>query len=129
MEIEYPTILRRYFSTVLDGLLVILVFILSSYFFESDNSLYSSIRIGLILFMFFVYEPVFTSFFCTLGQKIAKIRVRKIGGKERINLFQAYIRIVIKIFLGIISFFTIPFSKKKRAIHDIAVGSVVIYQD
>ena len=126
MEFEYPTLLRRYFSTVIDGLLVLFIIILSSYLLDNGNDISTSIRVGLILFMFFVYEPVFTSFFCTLGQKITKIRVRKTNHLEHINLFQAYVRIIVKIILGIISFFTIPYSKNKRAIHDMAVGSLVI---
>lgn len=127
MEFEYPTLLRRYFSTVIDGLLVICIIILSSYLLDIGNDMSKSIRVGLILFMFFVYEPVFTSFFCTLGQKITRVRVRKLDHIEHINLFQAYVRIIVKLILGIISFFTIPFSKNKRAIHDMVVGSLVIY--
>lgn len=127
MEFEYPTLLRRYFSTIIDGLLVILIIILSSYLLDNGNDISTTIRVSLIIFMFFVYEPVFTSFFCTLRQKITGIRVRKSNHIEHINIFQAYVRILLKIILGIISFFTIPFSKNKRAIHDMAVRSLVIY--
>ena len=125
MEIEYPSLLRRYLSTAIDGLLIVFMIIMSGYLFQSENLVY--IRVGLILFMFLVYEPLFTSVFCTLGQKITGIRVRKAALKEKINIFQAYIRIFVKLILGIISFFTIPFSKNKRAIHDMVVGSIVIY--
>ena len=128
MEIEYPSLLRRYFSTVIDGLLVIIMIILSGYIFQSENPALVYIRVGLILFMFLVYEPLFTSFFCTLGQKLTGIRVRRVVLREKINLFQAYIRVVTKLVLGVISFFTIPFSKNKRAIHDMVVGSIVIYK-
>jgi uncharacterized RDD family membrane protein YckC len=126
--IEYPGLLRRYFSTVIDGLFIIFMIILSGYIFDSKNHYLTNIRVGIILFMFFVYEPYCTSFLCTLGQKITGIRVRKSYDYEKINLIQAYIREIVKIFLGIISFFTIPFSKNKRAIHDMAVGSIVIYK-
>ncbi|MCP4345172.1 MAG: RDD family protein [Desulfobacterales bacterium] len=129
MELEYPTILRRYFSTFIDGIFVIGMLVLSSYILDSDNIAATKLRIGVILFMFFVYEPIFTSYFCTLGQKITGIRIRKMLSQTRLSLIQAYIRIIVKIFLGIISFFTIPFSKDKRAIHDFAVGSIVIYRD
>ena len=128
MEIEYPSILRRYFSTFIDGMLIICILIASAYIFESENQIATSIRIGLILFIFFVYEPIFTACFCTLGQKLTGIRVRKIYDRDNISIIQAYIRIIIKLFLGIISFFTIPFSNKKRAIHDMVVGSLVIYE-
>ena len=50
MEIEYPTLLRRYFSTVIDGLVVIFAIIISSYLLDSENNSSSNIRVGLILF-------------------------------------------------------------------------------
>ena len=128
MEIEYPSILRRYFSTFIDGLFIIGVLVLWSYILDSDNSTATNIRIGIILFMFFVYEPIFTAYFCTLGQKATGIRIRKLSSGKRISIFQAYLRIIVKILLGIISFFTIPFTKNKRAIHDLSVGSLVIYE-
>ncbi len=129
MELEYPTILRRYFSTFIDGIFVIGMLVLSSYILDSDNIAATKLRIGVILFMFFVYEPIFTSYFFSFFQKITGIRIRKMLSQTRLSLIQAYIRIIVKIFLGVISFFTIPFSKDKRAIHDFAVGSIVIYRD
>ena len=128
MEIEYPSILRRYFSTFIDGLFIIGMLVVWAYILDADNSTATNIRIGIILFMFFVYEPIFTAYFCTLGQKATGIRIRKFSTGKRISLFQAYLRIIVKILLGILSFFTIPFTKNKRAIHDFAVGSLVIYE-
>ena len=126
MELQYPSILRRYLSTFIDSLFVIGVLILVSYLLDSEENAATNIRLGIILFMFFVYEPIFTSNFCTIGQKLTGIRVRKISTGNKISIIQAYVRIILKIFLGLISFFTIPFSKNKRAIHDFAVGSFVI---
>ena len=128
MAFEYPSILRRYFSTCIDGLFIIGMFLLSSYILDSENATATKVRISIILFMFFVYEPVFTSFYCTLGQKLTGIRIRKVSTGKKISIIQAYLRIIVKIFLGILSFFTIPFTKNKRAIHDFAVGSLVIYE-
>ena len=128
MEYHYPSILRRYFATFIDGMLVIAVLIVSSYIFQFESEIITKTRVIIILFMFFVYEPLCTSMFCTLGQKVMGIRVRKRFTHERISILSAYLRIVIKIFLGIISFFTLPLSKEKRGIHDFAVGSVVIYE-
>ncbi len=128
MEIEYPSILRRYLSTFIDFIFVIGMLVLSSYILDSDNIVATRIRVAFILFIFFVYEPIFTSYFCTLGQKITGIRIRKRSTLTKISLVHAYLRIIIKIFLGVISFFTIPFSKNKRAIHDFAIGSIVIYE-
>ncbi len=128
MDVEYPTILRRYFSTFIDGLFILSMLFVWAYLLDSDSSAATNIRIGIILFMFLVYEPIFTTYFCTLGQKLTGIRIRKVSTGKRISILQAYMRIIVKIFLGILSFFTIPFTKNKRAIHDFAVGSLVIYE-
>ena len=128
MEAEYPSILRRYFSTFIDGMFILGMLFLWAYILDSESSTATNIRIAIILFMFFVYEPIFTAYFCTLGQKITGIRIRRISTGEKISIIQAYFRIIVKIFLGILSFFTIPFTRNKRAIHDFAVGSLVIYE-
>lgn len=128
MEYQYPSILRRYFATLIDGMLVIIVFIMVSYILQDESNFSNSLRVAVIVFVFFVYEPICTSRFCTVGQKLTGIRVRKRFLHERISIPAAYLRIVVKVLLGIISFFSIPFSKNKRAIHDFAVGSVVIFK-
>lgn len=121
-----PSILKRYMATLIDGVFVITTFIIVSYILSGDNAISIPVRIGLLLCLFFAYEPVCTSKVCTLGQKIMGIRVRSKQTLGKISLSSAYIRIVVKILLGFISFLTIPLSKERRAIHDFAAGSVVV---
>jgi len=123
---ESPTILRRYLSTFIDGVFILFVFIFASLAIDSDSVLAGYARIAVFLGMFFLYEPIFTSRFCTLGQKITGIRVRTIGSHKNISIPAAYLRIVIKLLLGFISLLSIPFTRDRRAIHDFASGSVVI---
>jgi len=125
-ELIYPTIIRRYLSTFIDGMLILGVFILASYLFSEDTDFLRTLRLGTILVVGFIYEPFCTSKLCTLGQKLMKIRVRTVSKLERISLVQAYLRIVVKISLGFISFFSIIFSKKRRAIHDFTSGTIVV---
>ncbi len=124
--IKYPTIVRRYLATFIDGMVILIVMVFTSYIFSNDTNIDILLRISIILSMFFIYEPLLTSKKCTVGQKIMGVRVRNFANLERISLFQAYVRIIVKIFLGIISFFSIIFSSKKRAIHDFAAGTIVI---
>ena len=125
---EYPTITRRYLSTFIDLLFIIAAVILISYTLQSSGEFTDNLRIAIILFLFFVYEPLFTSLFCTVGQLITGIRVRRRVSLSHISIAAAYLRTLIKVLLGLISFFTIPFAKERRAIHDFAVNSVVIYK-
>jgi uncharacterized RDD family membrane protein YckC len=127
MEYQYPTILRRYLSTFIDGLLIIIVLLVVSYVFGNNTGASAHIRVGILIFMIFIYEPLCTSLVCTVGQKITGVRVRKRFLHENISIPAAYLRIILKILLGFISFITILFTKDKRAIHDFAVGSVVIF--
>ena len=126
MTAEYPTILRRYFSSFIDWSFVLLTFIVSSYIFHQETKMASLIRIGIAVTMVLLYEPLCTSKFLTLGQWIMRIRVRRLSDFERISIPTAYIRTFVKIFLGLISLFTVPVTKGKRAIHDFVVGSIVI---
>ena len=124
---QYPRVVVRYLATTIDVIFILSVFICVSYLFQGQDGTPVRMRLIFFLFVVFVYEPFFTCKLCTFGQKIMRIRVRSIKTKDKISIFQAYIRILIKIVLGIISFFSIPFTKNKRALHDFAAGSVVIY--
>ena len=126
---RYPTILRRYMATIIDWMLIFFVFIASAYIFSQENEISRVLQIVITLLVLFVYEPLCTSKLCTLGQKVMGVRVRDNISYEHISIPQAYLRIIVKIYLGIISFFTILFTERKRAIHDFAAGSVVIYSN
>lgn len=126
MDFEYPTILRRYMATFIDGLLIIFLLIFVSYVFQYESSIVTGTRVIIILGLFFIYEPFCTSKLCTLGQKVMGVRIRQQLNLEKISLASAYIRLFIKILLGIISFLTIPVTRDRKAIHDFAVGSIVI---
>jgi uncharacterized RDD family membrane protein YckC len=126
---KYPTLTRRYIATAIDAILVLSAIILISYLFEDAGETGVKVRAGLILSLFFIYEPLCTSRFCTLGQKIMRVRVRRYPSLARISLFMAYARILVKALFGIISFFTLPFSQKRRAIHDMAARSIVVFAD
>jgi uncharacterized RDD family membrane protein YckC len=79
------------------------------------------------VFFALVYEPILTTYAATLGQYIIGIRVRDATDpRKRINILQAYIRVVVKVMLGWMSFVTIHFNRKHRAIHDLAGSSVMI---
>jgi uncharacterized RDD family membrane protein YckC len=75
------------------------------------------------------YDPIFTSLFGgTIGHFLLGIRVKKADSEiENISFSEALSRFIVKILLGMFSFITINSHKRKRAIHDLAAGSIVIY--
>ncbi len=74
-----------------------------------------------------VYEPLATTLGCTAGNYLMNVRVRQYENTgQKINILQAYLRFIIKFFLGWMSFLTIHSNKERRAIHDLVAGTVVI---
>jgi len=124
---KYPVILRRYLATSIDALFILLIFTFLVSMLQGSNEIESRGIIWAGFFILFFYEPLFTSRLCTVGQKIMGIRVRKLDSGERLSIPNALLRSIIKFLLGIISFFSIPVTRKRRALHDFATGSVVIY--
>ncbi|PKL38336.1 MAG: hypothetical protein CVV44_10630 [Spirochaetae bacterium HGW-Spirochaetae-1] len=126
MEMKYPTILRRYLSSFIDGILLLVIFFLSLSLIEGKDQVTSTVRFILPIVTVILYEPLLTSKACTFGQLLTGIRVRKIADLKKISVFSAYMRYTVKFILGFISFFSIIFSDKSRAIHDFSSGSIVV---
>lgn len=127
MEDEYPSLVARFQSIFIDTVfLVVMMFIIStilSYFPDTPDWL----RIILFISIFFFYEPVCLTFGCTIGNYFKRIRVRKFHDTtSRINILSAVIRYIVKVCLGWVSFLTVHTNPSRRAIHDLASGSVMI---
>ena len=122
---RYPTIMRRYAATLIDfWLLLFALGIPSLLQLKEDQAI--PIRTGTFV-LFLLYEPILSSRLCTLGQLIAGVRVRRQeDGETKISIWRGYVRLMVKVLLGAISFLMIPFSPQRRAIHDFAAQSVVV---
>ena len=108
---EYPSIFRRYIGALIDGLVV-----LGLFFIVARSPLISFLdsRANILIIVIFLYEPICTSRFCTLGQFAMGYRVRTLIGHERIGVFHAIWRYIVKALLGIISLITIPADRTKQ---------------
>jgi uncharacterized RDD family membrane protein YckC len=120
----YPYSLRRYTSTLIDAALIYVVCVALTCLFQNVDSTAVIWGVAAILFS---YEPILTSRFCTLGQWITGIRIRSLSSREKISIIDAYIRSAFKLLLGFISYFSIPVTGKRRALHDFVAQSVVVY--
>jgi uncharacterized RDD family membrane protein YckC len=125
MEEQYPSLLDRLQSTFIDCILLF-IFILA-FVGITDNYNPPDLVKMIFLSLLLAYEPLAISMGCTLGGYIKGIRVKSYSDTtKRINIFQAIIRYAIKILLGFFSFFTMHSNSKRRAIHDMISGSVMI---
>ena len=112
---------------MIDGVFIIVLLYGFTLLFDTIGSVPDYFKKITFLFCFVLYEPLFISLGSTLGQSLMEIRVRSFSNPEkRINIFQAFLRFFVKIFLGWASFITVTFNVNRRAIHDLASGSIMI---
>ena len=113
-------------SLILDQLFLVFLIMGISILLINLGLMSNILKVVFIIF-FFLYEPLLVSINCTFGQWVTKIRVRKMNApNQKISFFTALKRFIVKIILGVISFFTIHSNDEKRAIHDMIADSVVI---
>jgi uncharacterized RDD family membrane protein YckC len=125
--VEYPLLGDRIQSSFIDLILIVIMMFVFASLLDRYENVQDWVRIVLFIGLWAAYEPVCTSLGCTLGNLIKGIRVRQHDGvNKRINIFQALLRYILKIALGWISFLTIHSNEQRRAIHDLAAGSVMI---
>ena len=122
-----PSIKTRYFSTLIDIIVILLLSLAVSSLFEKVGQVPDYIRVVVFIIVVILYEPVLVSFGSTLGQLLLNISVRDFNNPEKKLVFHlAFLRLIVKAFLGWISFITITFNKNRRAIHDYAGNSIMI---
>jgi len=127
-EFELPTIKTRYFSMLIDVIVITLLALgVAEIFYLLDDNVPDYIRAAMFVIVVILYEPILVSTGCTFGQLILNIRVRQFKDpQKKIWFFAALLRLIAKAFLGWISFLTVTFNINRRAIHDYASGSIVI---
>lgn len=109
----------------IDALLIITTMTLAM-IATGQNANQATIIIGLAAAWTF-YEPIFSAYGGTLGQRLMRIRVRDYNRPfQPARLWQVYVRVWTKCLLGWLSFLTIHNNREHRAIHDIASSTIVI---
>ena len=123
----YPTLVKRIQSIFIDAITILLAMFAISAIIDRVGEVPDWLRAVLFIALCGVYEPLSMAFGCTLGNYIMGIRVRKASDeKHTINIFQSYLRFILKFILGWLSFITIHTDRQRRAIHDLGAGSVMI---
>lgn len=127
MENQYPSLVDRIQSIFIDAVLLLIAVTFLSLLLDQFSYVPDWLRIFLFIVVFIVYEPLCLTFACTLGNYIKRIRVRQYTNPgQRLHFYQAFIRYVVKLSLGWLSFLTVYSNEARRAIHDMASGSVMV---
>jgi len=130
MTVEnYPGVFDRVKAIMTDSIVIVVFMFIASYVFSLFESVPDYARIIAFVFIFLLYDPLFTSTFGgTIGHMLLGIRVKRESNEQKNILFPlAILRYIVKAFLGVISLLTVTGNEKKKAIHDYLVGSVVVY--
>lgn len=130
MKTNYPGLLDRVKAVMVDSIVLIIFMIIATSIFSAFENVPDAARIMAFLFIFFLYDPIFTSSFGgTVGHMIIGLRVKREKNTEKNVLFPlAIIRFVTKALLGWISLLTVTSNSKNKAIHDSIIGSIVVYK-
>ncbi len=125
---EYPGVARRLKALFTDTLVMIVFMMFFSALFGQFEKVADEARIIAIVFIFLLYDPLLTSFTgATIGHRLFGLRVRdEQNPTKNIHFFRAFVRFLIKAFLGWISLLTVQGDSKRKAMHDMVVGSVVV---
>ena len=125
---EFPKLIDRIKAIFIDGIILILLMIIATMIFDKLEYNDSEARI-IVYILLLLYEPILVSQGGTIGHRVMKLRIRSINDFSKNIVFPlSIVRYVTKALLGWISLLTVTSSKNKRAIHDMASGSVVIYK-
>lgn len=121
---QFPNLFRRYLASLID---VIAVIVIVGFIGQLPAASSENIS-GIVVFFLVIvlYEPLLTAFACTIGQLTMRIRVRNCKDQKRIGFPRAVLRTLVKYCLGAISFLSMPAQKQKRAMHDLAAGTLVL---
>ena len=129
IENNYPGVFDRVKAIIIDGIVIVVFMFLASYIFSLFESVPDNARISAFVFIFVLYDPIFTSFFGgTIGHMIIGIRVRRVSDEQKnIPFYLAIPRYVVKALLGWVSLILVSGNAKRMAVHDYLVGSIVVY--
>lgn len=131
-KIPYATFARRLNALTLDFVIGVS---LAGGLIALALQVQASVAARLIVFASLVavallYEPVCVwRFGRTPGHRAFNLEVADGGSGARLGLVRALVRFLLKGFLGWLSFFTMAFTKRRQAMHDILTGSVVRVRD
>ena len=118
-------------AAVIDSIIIIVLMYGATEFLTLFDTVPTSIRALFFAVIFLLYDPLLTSFFGgTIGHSKAGIMVKKDSdARTNISLPAAILRFAVKFSLGWLSLLTVTGNEKRKALHDMLVGSVVLMQD
>lgn len=129
-KVPYAHLMRRVQATTIDALIVSFVFVGAGFILSKIPMAPGQLKLvaaaGLLLF----YEPLLIAVWGkTLGQACRGIRVRRLVQDQRLSFIKAFVRYLLKVILGWVSYFFILSTANRQSLHDLATDSCVVLSD
>ena len=124
----YPGIFLRVKAIFLDSIVLVVMLYAASYLLP-DNAA-TPLRILVFGVIFLLYDPLLTSVFGgTVGHMVMGIAVKQEKDESKNIIFPlAVVRYLLKTALGWVSLLTVGSNARRKALHDMVVGSVVVFR-
>ena len=125
----YPHVSERIKAAFTDVFVIVFLLYITSLVFSEIEYVSGQVRMIVFAVIYGLYDPICTSVFGgTVGHYIFGIRVKQ-GKNEKKNIILplAIIRFIVKHGLGWLSLVFVGQNRRRQAIHDNIVNSVVIY--
>lgn len=120
----YPTLLRRVQASMIDVIVLFIALLVLFQLIDLAGEVPVFMRITALILLF-AYEPLMTAQSATLGQRVMGIQVKDYVSKSNISFLKAFIRYLLKLSLGWLSYLAIHTNREKRAIHDMGAGTIM----
>ncbi|MCP4315772.1 MAG: RDD family protein [Hyphomicrobiales bacterium] len=126
MSRHFPRFQLRLQAAIVDGLIVFVLFLASGLFIARfDLPAYA--KVSFVALVILAFEPGLVSLTgSTIGHYLRNLKVEDAETGRRLNLIRAIVRFTVKAVLGLYSLTSILITQKHQAVHDMAVGSVVV---
>ncbi len=130
IEDFFPGVGDRIKAAFFDSIVMVGFMFLFSFIYSQFGHVDQRLKILSVLFVFVLYDPIFTALRGqTIGHQIQGIIVKRRSNQAKnINLFAAFVRYMIKVFLGVVSIFTVGGNRQNLAIHDMVSDSIVLFK-
>ncbi len=117
---------RRIQAALLDGIILVVMLVILIVL-VSNSELSQWVKVSLFVFVGLLFEPLMVSMTgASLGHHYKGLRVEKDGQGRNLNILEALFRFLIKSVLGTFSLVFFLITKRHKALHDMAVNSVVM---
>jgi uncharacterized RDD family membrane protein YckC len=124
---ESPSLYGRIQSLLIDAVFVFLFLSVYSFLTGFHHHASWSQLVLYYLCLWSIYESICLAAACTAGNYVSNFRVKDARQPgDRIGIYQAFARFVLKLATGWLSLALMLLLGKKRALHDLIMGSTVI---